>query len=222
MIGITETDGDMVRFLWFEDPNNLNSEIVQLRFMRFVFGLRPSPAILASTIRHHLDAHVSEEFKLDFIELLKNSLYVDDLVTGKDSQADALELCKKSKSIMQQGGFNLRKWRMNSRTVQEAINRSNDTVEPAVTTDGEKFISEEDESYAKTTTGPPTSANSTADNATVKVLGSIWNTATDQFKFDFTELSEQAKLLPTTRRSLLKVSAKIFDPLGLLSPFTIL
>ena len=120
---------------------------------------------------------------------------------------------------MQQGGFNLRKWRTNSRTVQEAINRSVDRVEPAVTTDGEKFISEEDESYAKASTGPPISANSTADNATVKVLGSIWNTATDQFKFDFTE---QAKLLPTTKRSLLKVSAKIFDPLGLLSPFTIL
>ena len=139
MIGITEKDKDMVRFLWLEDPNNPTSEIVQLRFTRLVFRLRLSPAIFASTIRHYLDAHVSEEFKPDFIELLKISLYVDDLVTRKDSQADALELCEKSKSIMQQGGFNSRKWRTNSRTVQEAINRSVDRVEPAVTTDGKKF-----------------------------------------------------------------------------------
>ncbi|XP_068673917.1 uncharacterized protein [Montipora foliosa] len=124
---------------------------------------------------------------------------------GKDSVADALEVCEKSKSIMQQGGFNLRKWKKRSRTVQEATNRSVERVKPAVTTDGEKFISEEDESYAKAATGPP-----------------IWNTASDQFKFDFTELSEPAKLLPTTKPSLLKVSARIFDPLGLLSPFTII
>ena len=83
MIGISKMDRDMVRFLWFEDPNNPNSEIVQLRFTRLVFGLRPSSAILAPTIRHHLDTHVAEEFKPGFIELLKNSLYVDDLVTAK-------------------------------------------------------------------------------------------------------------------------------------------
>ena len=81
----------MVRFLWFEDPNNPTSEIVQLRFTRLVFGIRPSPVILASTIGHHLDAHVSEEFKPDFIELLKNSLYVDDLVTGKDRKLEIPE-----------------------------------------------------------------------------------------------------------------------------------
>ncbi|XP_068734616.1 uncharacterized protein [Montipora capricornis] len=91
MIGINETDRDMVRFLWFKDPSNPNSEIVQLRFTRLVFGLRPSPAILTSTIRHHRDAHVSEEFKPDFIELLKNSLYVDDLVTATSES----RLCSK-------------------------------------------------------------------------------------------------------------------------------
>lgn len=91
MIGISEMDRDMVRFLWFEDPNNPNSEIVHLRFTRLVFGLRPSSAILASTIRHHLDTHVSEEFKPGFIELLKNSLYVDDLVTATSES----RLCSK-------------------------------------------------------------------------------------------------------------------------------
>ena len=61
----------------------------------------------------------------------------------------------------------------------------------------------------------------TADSNIVKVLGSIWNIATDEFTFDFSDLAEQAKLLPSTKRSLLKISAKIIDPLGLLSPFTI-
>ena len=64
-------------------------------------------------------------------------------------------------------------------------------------------------------------ADKASDNAIVKVLGSLWNTATDQFVFDLVDLDEQAKKLPTTKRSLLKISAKIFDPIGLLSPFTI-
>ena len=129
MVGINEADRDMLRFLWFEDPSKLNSEIVQLRFTRLVFGLRPSPAILASTIRHHLNTQLSEEFKADLIEMLKNSLYVDDLVTGERSEAEALELYSKSRVIMQRGVFNLRKWRTNSRIVQETItDQSNDSV----------------------------------------------------------------------------------------------
>ena len=50
MVGINEADRDMLRFLRFKNPDELNSEIEHLRFTRVVFGLSPSPAILASTI----------------------------------------------------------------------------------------------------------------------------------------------------------------------------
>ena len=74
------------------DPDELNSEIVHVRFTRLVLGLRPSPAIPASTIGHHLDSQLSEEFKEELVELLNNSLYVDDLVTGEEGGTEALEL----------------------------------------------------------------------------------------------------------------------------------
>ena len=79
MVGINETDRGMLRFLWLKDPDDLNPEIVHLRFTRLVFWLRPSPAILASTIRHHLDSQVSEEFKPHFIELLKKTILLAEL-----------------------------------------------------------------------------------------------------------------------------------------------
>ena len=101
------------------------------------------------------------------------------------------------------------------------INRSTEGVTPPSVSEGVKSVTEEDEFYAKATTGPPVNDNKTADSNIVKVLGSIWNIATDEFTFNLSDLAEQAKLLPTTKRSLLKISAKIFDPLGLLSPFTI-
>ena len=84
MVGINETDRDMLRFLWFKDPDDLNSEIVHLKFTHLVFGLRPSPGISTSTIQHHLDSQVTEEFKPHFIELLKNPSTYTILLPAKD------------------------------------------------------------------------------------------------------------------------------------------
>jgi len=79
-------------------------------------------------------------------------------------------------------------------------------------------VTEEHESYAKTVTGP---FIDTKSKSTVKVMGSTWNTTSDRFEFNLSDLVNQAPLLPPTRRSLLKISPKIFNPLGLLSPFSI-
>lgn len=97
MVGINQTDRDILRFLWLKDPDDRNSEIVHLRLTRLVFRLRPSPAMFAATIRHPFDGKVSEEIRPDFIQLLKNSLYVDDLVTGEANENKALELNSRSK-----------------------------------------------------------------------------------------------------------------------------
>jgi hypothetical protein len=75
----------------------------------------------------------------------------------------------------------------------------------------------EDETYAKSTIGPTTAT----EGKSVKVLGVNRNTRTDELFFKFDDLITFAKCLPVTKRSLLKLTAKIFDPLGLLSPFTI-
>jgi len=53
------------------------------------------------------------------------------------------------------------------------------------------------------------------------VLGSVLNTSTDQFTFYLVDLYEQAKSFLSTKQSLLKISAKIFDPIGMLISFTI-
>ena len=55
----------------------------------------------------------------------------------------------------------------------------------------------------------------------IKILGLSWDTYEDYFCFEFKELIKFVESLPPTKRSLLRVSAKIFDPLGFLSPFTV-
>ena len=61
---------------------------------------------------------------------------------------------------MQWGGFNLRNWKTNSKIVQEAINGMSDRAYPSTEPESTKTITEEDESYAKTTNGRPIAATS--------------------------------------------------------------
>ena len=57
MIAIAPQDRDVLRFLWFKDRHDADSEILSLRFTRLVFGLHPSPAILGSVISHYLNKY---------------------------------------------------------------------------------------------------------------------------------------------------------------------
>ena len=52
IIGIQENQRNMLRFLWLKDRYVLDSEVIQLRFCRLVFGLRPLPSILGATLTH--------------------------------------------------------------------------------------------------------------------------------------------------------------------------
>ena len=205
----------MLRFLWFKDPTAENPEMVQFRFNRLVFGLRPSPSILCSTIKHHLKFYRQSEPEM--AEMLENSLYVDDLITGDDDDKAAFAIYKKSKTIMAAGGFRLRKWNSNSANLIEEIAKLE--VSSQQTSDSSDATKEDDESYAKSSTslGSPT----TSDGKTVKVLGINWDTDNDEIFFNFAELYEFGRSLPVNKRSVLKLTAKIFDPLGFLSPFVI-
>ena len=53
----------------------------------------------------------------------------------------------------------------------------------------------------------------------IKVLGILWNSWDDTMIFDFQKLYQKASMLEPTKRSVLKVIGKFFDPQGVLSPF---
>ena len=78
----------MLGFLWFKDLFAIKLEIVEYRFNRLVFGLRPSPSNLGTTIAHHLRLYKQSEPEM--VELLEKSLYVDDLITGEEDNESAL------------------------------------------------------------------------------------------------------------------------------------
>jgi hypothetical protein len=225
MIGIRTRDRDSLRFLWFDDPNECHPRLTIYRFKRLVFGLRPSPSILGSIISHHLERYSHSDPKIT--SLLKESFYVDDLVTGEEGLDESFHIYKRSREIMAEGGFNLRKWYSNSQALLDRINAHELKPQPSTNAslteqaDRREDIPrtlQEDESYAKLATGQN---GTTLSSDSVKVLGTNWDTKADEMFFQFERWKEEASSTSPTKRSLLMLTAKIFDPLGLLAPLTI-
>ena len=106
-VEIDKEHRDYLRFLWY-DSNSEQSQKVVYRFLRVVFGVTSSPFLLNGTIRHHLNKYVDREKAI--VDQLRDDFYVDDLVSGCQVVSEGKEIYDKSKSIMQDAGFDLRKW----------------------------------------------------------------------------------------------------------------
>ena len=91
---------------------------------------------------------------------------------------------------MKSGGFHLTKWASNSEEVLKHIDPEERA--PLLTVEFDKRES-------------------------LKALGMSWETKKDQFYFDVASKISEGKD-PETKRSLLSIASKIFDPMGLLSP----
>ncbi|KAG5869890.1 hypothetical protein JTB14_031996 [Gonioctena quinquepunctata] len=73
-------------------------------------------SFLAIRCLHELaDIHENSDPKIS--RIIKTDMYVDDLVTGADTPDEAKHICKRIVQILLTGGFELRKWRSNMRSV---------------------------------------------------------------------------------------------------------
>ena len=101
-------DRDFTRFLWLSDPTNANSSFVTFRFKVVLFGATCSPFMLSATLTYHLmqsNTSVSRD-------LLQN-LYVDNVVSGCQTETESLDYFKSSRSLLGSASFNLRSWASN-------------------------------------------------------------------------------------------------------------
>jgi len=77
---------------------------------------------------------------------------------------------------------------------------------------------EEDLSYAKSTLG----VEDGQQQGVHKILGIQWNVVNDDFQFDIGEVTAAMEGSDPTKRSVVRAMAKFFDPLGIVSPVTVL
>ena len=87
------------------------------RFTRVVFGVTPSPFLLNATLKYHLQRFLKSNEAI--VNRLLQSTYVDDVISGTDTEEEAFELFAQAEHIFGQGGFNLRKFWTNSVELQK-------------------------------------------------------------------------------------------------------
>ena len=108
---LAKEDRDLTRFLWREN-GHMNSPIKIYRFMRVPFGLTSSPFLLHATIIHHL-----RKYEANYPEIVPNllkSFYVDDMLSGAETEEEGVKLANVSDTIMKEANMELHKWNTNT------------------------------------------------------------------------------------------------------------
>ncbi|CAI5682672.1 unnamed protein product [Oreochromis niloticus] len=192
-IRLAERDRDAVRFLWFSGAprGEVNDHLRILRMTRVVFGVTPSPFLLAATIQRHLKQYETSQPQV--VNTIRESLYVDDFISSTRTVEEAYLITTNAKEILAAAGMELCKWMTNSAELRQKWEKSSTNFMMA----------------------PETNA------VALKVLGLVWRPDPDDFTFDLSSLVRLLTEKKGTKRSVLQSSARIYDPLGFLNPFTI-
>lgn len=122
-------------------------------------------------------------------EVLRSQIFVDDIATGAPSVEEAIELKTQLIQLLSCAQLELRKWSSNSEPFLETL--------PVDHCQTPKIFSEE------------------SDKSTLKILGVQWDPTGDIFTYSHSKIADAE----FTKRAILSHVARIFDPLGWLTPF---
>ena len=214
MVSVRAEDCNALRFLWVDDVEKSPPAIQEMRFTRVVFGVSSSPFLLNATISHHLNKYRDEH--PESVEKLLNSLYVDDVTCGANTEDEAYQLFTVSNRIFAEGGFNLRKFVTNSLSLQQKMMAKGQSPGHAVATaaNNSHHVVEENATYTSSLFNDEMSDCQ-------KILGVSWNPVADRLVFDLRETADSLRTLKPTKRNVVGFSSKFYDPLGFLSPVII-
>ncbi len=197
-IRIRELERDSLRFHW-KPPGSDSIEVY--RFTRALFGLTCSPFLLGGVLNEHLNSWESR--CPEIVKEIRDGLYVDDLMAGGVRVEEVAEKKVKATEIFQDATFRLHKWHSNVRELEEPSDADVDAEEPS-----DADVDAEEPTYAKQQLG--------SKQTETKLLGLPWDKTQDNLSV--VTCNEKPA---TTKRAALSQLAKVYDPLGLVSPTTL-
>ncbi|XP_055542601.1 uncharacterized protein LOC129728208 [Wyeomyia smithii] len=163
MIWLNELDRDLLKVLW----RWTNEECIkEYRLNTVTFGTKSASYLATKCVQQLL-----ESFRHQYpvaVEKAEKGIYVDDILTGASSEAEAKNLRLQLTEIFAAGGFHLRKWASNSAEVLEGVPDAD--LEVKIPIDGNP-------------------------NSTIKALGMQWQPCSDEFHFSYqpTEILQSTK-----------------------------
>ncbi|XP_055842769.1 uncharacterized protein LOC129909721 [Episyrphus balteatus] len=124
-------------------------------------------------------------------KILLNELFVDDVLSGAHDISTAVEAQFELIEVLKSAGFNLRKWTSNAKELLSPLPKGSLLNEDFLTID---------------------------DKSSVKMLGIKWKATLDTFSFSVQSIPQSNSF---SKRSVLSVIAKLYDPIGWLAPIVI-
>ena len=119
-LNLDKDDSDFTRFSWLSDPADPadpESHFDTYRFKAFPFGSTSYPFTLNATVQQHLE-HFNSPVSLH----MKKNMYVDNVISGTDIEASAVNYYHEARPIVNNVKFNLRSWPSNCSSLQDLAN----------------------------------------------------------------------------------------------------
>lgn len=188
-LGISVTSGDS-KYLRILWRRLENRKPDVIEILRVTFGINASPFLANNTLLDHA-AKYKESFPRA-VEALVESTYVDDTLDSVKTVPEATKLYQQITRICQEAGWRVHKWCSNSDELLQ-------------------HVPEEDRAQGRRL------EDNVLDSLSVKTLGVKWLPESDEFAGEATQVDLNGKKI--TKRIVLQKVAKIFDPLGMMSPY---
>lgn len=185
-IKVAREDWDLQRIVWRSSPEEL---LRSYQLTTVTYGTTPA-SFLSTYCLIALAKSVEKELP-KASKVIAEDFYMDDLMTGADTEDDCCRLQIDVSSVLNSAKLPLRKWCSNSEYVLRNMSKCVD--DPLFVLD-------------------------IGDDDTVKSLGLQWKPVADHFQYDIAAGSSKGAL---SKRAILSDLNKIFDPLGFLSPVLI-
>ena len=185
-IRIQPADQPALRFLWRGSDRDRPPDVYQMQVL--IFGAAASPCTATYVLRKCADDQQHEYPAA--AAAVHTRFYVDDYLDSVEDDAEAAALQADLISLLETGGFVLKKWTSSSPTALKGVTAEN-------CSHGILDLDLDGPQYEKT-------------------LGVRWNVSADTFTFKSADSDT-----PVTKRGILSAVSSIFDPLGMLAPWTL-
>ncbi|XP_073816804.1 uncharacterized protein [Musca autumnalis] len=195
--------GRYVVNLPFKTEENIghSRNIAMAQYLRMEKILSSKPDVkdlYDKTIMEYLDLgtllQLAEDIKDTYplaSQTLKNNMYVDDVLAGGHTVEEAITSRNQLNTALTSAGFELRKWASNNPIIISDISP-------------EKLLSDD--------------CLQLSENVATKTLGIKWNISSDSFSFPQPDITQKSSF---TKREVLSVIARFFDPCGWLAPIIV-
>ncbi|XP_073946595.1 uncharacterized protein [Choristoneura fumiferana] len=187
MVRVVDENTDFQRILW---RFTAREPVQHYKLLRLTFGTACAPYLAVKSLQRLADL---EEKKYPLAAgITKTDFYMDDLITGAETESEALKIYNEMNGLMKAGGFELQKWNSNSKTFLQNIGLSHENTQQS---------------------------EQIKLNKSIKVLGVSWSRESDNFEYTL-NLPETKE--PITKRQVLSDVAKLYDPLGWIAPVVVM